>query len=288
MNVTHQSKRAVYVIGGLYLAVGLALTAHGALNGSIAETLAGFLVINVVIMGGWLVLIVAGLSDRTAQATQRLERIGESLRRIEEFRTAPPPMGRAHELEASLDLTAIGSGNPSVLASAILDRSVFPRLAGSIQPPQAGEQAVTEIAPASNPQPSADRADDHQEVVPTGGPGRKNMLRSWRVGLREGDVVTCRRVLSTLLDTADPALVADFQAELDRLIKRVEGELRRRFASRVRDGDYSAAIDVGREILSRLPESPIARDYQQIEPHLIRRANDPVRSSDPTSQSRLG
>ena len=287
MNVTHQSKRAVYVIGGLYLAAGLALTAHGALAGHIVETLCGFLVINVVIMGGWLVLIVAGLSDRTAEATRRLERIGESLRRIEEFRTASPPARVELEPEASLDLTAIGSGDPSALAGAILDRSIFPRLANSIQPARADEQGVEETASTDNPLPPVDEMNNRPKVLQTGGPGRKNMLRSWRVGLREGDVGTCRRVLSTLLDTADPALVADFQAELDRLIKRVEGELRRRFASRVREGDYSAAIDVGREILTRLPESPIARDYQQIEPHLIRRAGDPVPTSDPASQSRL-
>ncbi len=288
MNVTHQSKRAVYVIGGLYLAAGLALTAHGALGGRIAETLCGFLVINVVIMGGWLVLIVAGLSDRTAQATRRLDRIGESLRRIEESRAAPPPPRGERAREASLDLTAIGSGDPSALASAVLDRSVFPRLAGSMGPPASGEQAVERSVPSDAPDPSIDGALDRDRIFQTGGPGRKNMLRSWRVALRESDLGTCRRVFSTLLDTADPALVADFQAELDRLIDRVEGDLRRRFASRVRGGDYSAAIVVGREILTRLPESPIARDYQQIEPHLIRRAGDPSSASDPPPQSRLG
>jgi hypothetical protein len=286
MNITHQSKRAVYVVGGLYLTAGLALTAHGAFGGRITETLCGFLITNVGILGGWLVLIVAGLSDRTADAVRRLDRIGESLRRIEERRTASSS-GDDDARHASLDLSAIGYGDPSVLTGAVLDRSVFPRLAGAMDSPPTDEQADEDGADENRTHAPADDEDDRDMVFQAGGPGGRNMLRRWRVALREGDVRTCRQVLSTLLDTADPALVGDFQREFDRLVERVEGDLRRRFAEMVRDGDYPGAIAVGREIITRLPESPIAHDYRRIEPHLIRRSAAAAQVGARPSRSRL-
>ena len=99
----------------------------------------------------------------------------------------------------------------------------------------------------------------------------KNLLRTWKQAIQEGDLAACRSVFSTLIDTANTDTVAMFAGELEKLADRIEAALRAEFAQRVREGDFAAALAVGEKINSLLPDRPIAADFERLKSHLQRR-----------------
>ncbi len=189
---------------------------------------------------------------------------------------------RLAEQVESIDLTAIGVGDPAQLACAVLDRDRFPRLAAVMEEPR-DESAIGEAA-------AGDERGARPAIAvigvsslgfgvalpgdaPPAGQGATaiNMMRRWGVAMRDGDLAAAREVFSTLVDTADADWVAEMRRSLDDLGRRVESRLRSRFSRCVRDGDLEGALAAGEEILAQLPDRPIADDFTRIRPHILRR-----------------
>ena len=157
-----------------------------------------------------------------------------------------------------VDLASFGPGDPAPITAATLERSTFPRLVRALdEVPFAGA-----APPASSACPGAAR----------------DLRRTWRVAVREGDLATCRAVFSTFVDTADTDTVVTLARELRKLADRTEQCLRARFSDCIREKDYRGALRAGEQMSALLPDRPLAREFARIKPHLLRRAanaNDP-------------
>jgi hypothetical protein len=165
-----------------------------------------------------------------------------------------------------LDLASIGTGDPSVLTAATLDRAVFPRLVASME----------ESPPAQSYPPTATFADIPPGVPHVGSdfeiePASINLLRHWKVALRNGDLAGCRAVYAAIVDTAGAEETDPLRVQIEELADRVERSLRDAFASHVRSQDFAAALALGERITHLLPDRPVVAEFLRLEPHLRRR-----------------
>ena len=198
------------------------------------------------------------------------------------------PQSSNHEAESNpdadpgtqtLDLAAIGSGNPDVMVAATLDRDRFPRLAGTMdrKPVAGGGKESGKVQPtdrlrAGTVQPrGADIEGEVGERVYRA--ALTNLLRQWKLGLRTGDLPACRAALSALDATLEPESRAVLDAQLEGLGDRVECALRQEFARHARAGNLDGLLEVGDRIRRLLPERPVAEEFQRLRPHLLRRTS---------------
>ncbi len=175
-----------------------------------------------------------------------------------------------------MDLAAIGRGDPSVLAAARLDRDVFPRLVTTMEKQPPAEAAETQPENVQTSHPAAGSTDDHTVDEQTAGADTtaatiKNLLREWKLGLRNGDLAACRAVFSTLVDTADMATVISMELQLVQLADRTERSLREAFRRYFRERNYTGMLTIGEQICSLLPDRPVAEDFKRIKPYLLHR-----------------
>ncbi len=177
----------------------------------------------------------------------------------------------------TLDLAAIGSGNPDAMVAATLDRDRFPRLAGTTdrkpvagRGKESGKVEPTDRLMAGTVQPhGTDIEGDAGEQVYRA--ALTNLLRQWKLGLRTGNLPACRAALSALDTTLEPESRAALKAQLEGLGDRVERGLRSDFARHARAGDFDALLEVGDRIRRLLPERPVAEEFNRLRPHLLRR-----------------
>jgi hypothetical protein len=376
VDTSRQTQGTVRVVAGVYVAIGLVLTFYSANEGHVVNTFIGFLIVNLAIVGGLVVVMLMRLGERVSLMADRLDHLDHAIGRIEssihhaeierreslatvvaELRLSAPELvspdvhaeegdersalldeidAAAHgwpdeaplpseeqlaeaqavcvveevieEAEAleldqaaaaaeqpgdeaipppadsdrtaaalslppmvpvveSVDLAAVGMGDPALLAAAVLDRDRFPRLAAILEEP-AGDES-SDSASSTNGNGATPHAAD---VYPAAdGVTSVNMMRRWGVAMRDGDLGAAREVFSALVDTADADWVSDMRRSLDDLTRRIEGRLRDRFAGCVRDGDFEGALAVGDEIRLHLADRPIAGDFARIEPHILRK-----------------
>jgi hypothetical protein len=95
-------------------------------------------------------------------------------------------------------------------------------------------------------------------------------MQTWDVAMRNGDVKTCRRILSVMLDTAEAEAVNRMRRDFAALEDRTEDALRRRFALSVAHRDLAGILGVGADICDLLPDRAIADEYRRLAPHLAR------------------
>jgi hypothetical protein len=259
--ISSRTERVCFVVAAVYASVCLLLLIWSLITGDRLGIFLGLLALGVVfaaaLVGRAMIRLDAGLSA----VTEGLQDIQDRLARLEQANAAR--LAETSELETTaLDLAAIGHGDPSAVVAATLDRSGFPRLMATMDrepPAESGGARETENA-------SPDATDDPTDEA---GVTAKNLLRVWRIALRDGDLATCRQVHATLVDTADPATVALLTAQLKQLSGRTEKALREAFSKRIRERDYSGAIGVGERIRSLWPNESIARDFERIKPYLL-------------------
>ncbi|RJP31008.1 MAG: hypothetical protein C4547_15925 [Phycisphaerales bacterium] len=146
---------------------------------------------------------------------------------------------RVEALQASeaIDLAAEGQPRASELVAATLSAHSFPRLAGN---------AVR--APAQDDPP-----------------------QSWRDALAAGGLDDARQMLEGWRERKSVDFVARREAELAAAARSTFEQLRARFVSQLREGDFYAALATGRRISSLFPRSRPARDFERIRPLLQRR-----------------
>jgi len=284
LDSVRNTKKTLYVVTGFYVFVGFMLAIYAAVNGDRLGTFLGFVIISGALATAALFRSVMSVGLRISTIGEHLDEVRRRLERIEVSTRmqAPEPgerYGEAATDEPPVDLAEVASRDASLITAATLDRETYPRLVA----------AMAQYPPA---QTTADRsgattaglvdagmegfaellgtpflAEAHAADRPTTG----DMLRTWKVAVREGDLAICRSMYAALVDTAEPQIVVRLSEQLESLARQKERSFREQFAACVRDGDYDGALAVGREILRLMPDRLIADEYHRLEAHLLRR-----------------
>jgi len=269
-------KKILFVITALYVGVGLLVAVPAALSGDRFGVLLGL----VIISGA---LVVAALGSAVLQLAARMSAVGETLddirRRLDRINPTTERAGTEESDKPStqlIDLAAIGRGDPSVLAAARLDRDVFPRLVTTMEKQPPAEAAETQPENVQTSHPAAGSTDDRSVNEPAAGADTtaatiKNLLREWKLALRNGDLAACRAVFSALVDTADVATVITMELQLVQLADRTERSLREAFRRYFRERNYAGMLTIGEQICRLLPDRPVAEDFKRIKPYLLHR-----------------
>ena len=271
---SRRTRRTLYLVAGLYVAIGFLLLAWG-LNGDLAIAFLGFLLISGTLAFSVLLSVVLGVSIRLTLINDALDGIRGRMTRLATSLDDLNERTRARDEERAtlLNLAAFGSGEPDVLAAATLERQRFPRLVWTMDdaPPAESVADTTDGAPSHT---------DHHE--PPAMPfTERNIPRAWRMAVREGDVPACRRLLSTLLDTAEPELVEALTGQLNALEARTEQSLRSSFARCVREGRFEDALSAGARLVTLFKDRPVAEEFERIRPWLERRLVEPEGADTP-------
>jgi len=260
------------------------LAIFAAVNGDRLGTFLGFVIISGALATAALFRSVMRIGLRISTIGEHLDEVRRRLERIEASTRmqAPAPgerPGEAATEEQYVDLAESASDDASLITAATLDRATYPRLIAAMaqNPPaqatanpdrpamakhvDAGMEGLAELLGTPF---LAERAGADQ-------PMNRNMLRTWKVAVREGDLSTCRSMYAALVDTAEPHIVVRLSEQFESLARQKERAFREQFAACVRNGDYDGALAVGREILRLMPDRLIADEYHRLEAHLLRR-----------------
>ncbi|MBI1827782.1 MAG: hypothetical protein HY287_07650 [Planctomycetes bacterium] len=294
MDSLRQNRKTLYVVTALYVVVGFILAAASAVQGDRLGTFLGFIIISgaiaiAVVLRILLMLtgVMAGLDSTVSRLRSRVDqlhvRVGELAAAVANSMAnagnATSGMGSgstevlnaAAERSELLDLAAVGRGDPAALTAATLDRHAYPRLLRTMEhePPPAGDG----IAPASPPAPALRLlAEDHHSEA-NGGASTRNLLRTWKKALRDGDLAACREVYSAMVDTADAIELLPLKAQLEDLADRTEAPLRKAFVELVKSCDYVGALAIGEQICCLLGDRAIAAEFERLRPFLRRKLN---------------
>ena len=280
VEAARRTRKTLYIVSGLYVAIGFVVLIAAALAGDPLSAFLGFVIVSGALSVAIVLNVVLRLSARVHAIDDGVEDIRARLDRIEKSSVLGDTSATAIPSDRDpnmLDLAAIGPGDPILLAAATLDRDVFPRLVKTMEeappphPSQSDESPVAEYSLTGREQLGSRLSESAAMETESAVVSLKNLLRTWKQAIREGDLAACRSVFATLVDTANTETVAVFAAELEKLADRTEAALRAEFARRVREGDFTAALAVGETITSLLPERSVAAEFDRLKPHLQRR-----------------
>ncbi len=284
LDSVRNTKKTLYVVTAFYVFVGFMLAIFAVANGDRLGTFLGFVIISGALATAALFRSVMGVGLRISTMGEHLDEARQRLRRIEVSVSARSPVAGERGGEAGtegecVDLAEAAPGDASLITAATLDRAAYPRLvAGMAQKPPAQTQTDRDrVATVESPDAGADGLAELlgmpflAEALVGDQPMNRNMLRTWKVAVREGDLATCRSMYAALVDTAEPQIVVRLSEQLEALAGQKEKSFREQFAACVRDGDYDGAMGVGREILRLMPDRLIAEEYHQLEAHVFRR-----------------
>lgn len=272
LSMIHNSRKTLNVVTVFYVLVGFALATVSAFWGDRLGTFLGFVIISGALSFAVLLRVVLQVGLRISNLTEHIDVIRSRMDTIEHVLkevSVPRDESQSKLPTVALDLAAIGSGDPTVLVAATLDRSRYPRLATTmnLQPPQKTADMVHEHEMENN------GSIDQEEDVRSSHVNTKNLLRTWKVAIRDGDLSMCRSIYSTMLDLVDPIQLEQLRFPMEKLADHIENELRQQFAERMRKEDYRAMFDIGEQICSQLSDRPVAREFERIRPYLLRRLN---------------
>lgn len=288
VEIGRHARRTLYMVAGFYVVVGFVVATASAVGGDRLGTFLGFLIISGAI-GGTFVLKavlnmetgVSALGEAVLDARDRLGQLERSVSALrEQVQTGDAPVVD-RGVRRLLDLAAIGNGDPSALTAATLDRAVFPRLVAAMDgEPPAQSQPAGEAAKADAPPPSDGPADGEGNGADVNagnwhGPSSINLLRQWKIALRDGDLGSCKAVYSAMIDTAGEEAARPLRAQIEELGDRVERSLREALAARIRAKQFAEALAIGERLCHLLPDRPAAAEFQRLEPHLRRRLRPP-------------
>jgi len=280
--------RTFFLVAGFYVIIGLTVAATSAVKGDRIAAFLGFLIVSGALASAALYRAILRVTSGFQEWSERIDGVRRRLDQLETSLTARlGEIGTAATAgtTAWVDLTTIGKGNPAPLAAATLDRDVYPRLVTAMdketrptdepnerEPPRILPFASEDADPARIGSPA--RPDDL-----TDGPATKDLLRQWKVAVRDGDLAVCRAVHSTLIDVVEPDELRPIEAQMEALADRVEASLREAFSRHIRNREFVEAMGVGEQIVRLLPERGIAVEFERIFPLLQRRARGSTENS---------
>jgi hypothetical protein len=283
LKATNRTRKTLYVVAGFYIAIGLFMAAGAALAGDRLSAFLGFLIVSGALAAGLASAALLRLNAQLCEVSEALNDIRGKLKSIAKDDRAGK-IRRANrsaaDTAAAIDLTALGKGNTDLLTVKTLDRKEFPRLVTAMDstPPAESAGAVDDHRIAGSKRSAHNTAsisvvglDDVQQSI---GFTAKNLLRVWKVALRDGDLATCRSVFSALVDTADTSVIVPLSSQLQELTQRTERSLRSAFSKHLRAKDYAAALEVGDQINTLFSDSRAAIDFMQVKPNLEARLHN--------------
>lgn len=281
------TRKTLYLVAGFYVVVGFVVAVAAAIQGDRLGTFLGFLIVSGALAMGLFFRAALHLGVRISDMGEGLDELRRRLERIERLMRDTDAGGRKsadQRQPKTLDLSEIGRGDPAVLAAATLDRDVYPRLVATMDEEPPAQMDGSRPRQANEPRREAVGSGEVASAADMFGPNvgltTKNLLRQWKVALREGDLAGCRGVLSALIDTAGPEAVEPLRVQIADLTERVERTLRDGFAAHVRDRDYASAIAIGERMCALLPDRPVVEEFARLRPMLercaARRHDQPV------------
>lgn len=277
MESSRRTTKTLYVVAALYVAIGLIVAGVAAFTGDRLSTFLGFLIISGALATAVLMQAVHRLTSRVVGLAQRLDHLDRQLERIGPARpagTVPAGSGAEAGNLRTLDLSSVGPGDLRDLTAATLDRGHYPRLVTVMESAPSVEGLDAEGSPGGAASASWRPAFDETEAVHLSSLAAvttRNLMREWRVGLREGNLIACRRIFSALVDTTDSSTVLPLSVQLQELTLRTEQRLRGEFTAAVRVRNFEQALAVGAKICQLLPDHAISREFERLRPHLQRK-----------------
>jgi len=290
LETSRHTKKTLYIVAVFYVVVGFVAATASALNGDRLGTFLGFLIISGAL--GTTALLravlrigvrISTIGEAVADMHERLDHLETGLNEAREGAALDERSAADADGVRMLDLAALGGGNPGVLTAATLDHEAYPRLVATMEeePPALSNEVVArgEEQSASSWTIQAESGgscpeEDQTELT------TKNLMRQWRVALRDGDLAGCRGAFGALMDAAGSEAVAPLGVQIEELSDRVERSLRETFSSRVRAGDYAGGLAIGERICSLLPDRPVTAEVQRIRPYLLARFNREASTTD--------
>jgi len=287
IKATNRTRKTLYVVAGFYVAVGLFMAAGAALAGDRLSAFLGFLIVSGALAAGLASSALLRLNAQLCEVFQALDDIRAKLASLakdnhsSETRRANRS---AAETASTIDLVALGASRPELLIARTLRRNEFPRLVTAVEaappdePADAGEDQQSEKPETAIQSTEAVHATKEDEADHAIESTKKNLLRVWRVALRDGDLAACRSVFSDLVNIADSSVIVPLSAQLQELTRHTEQLLRSDFLHSLRVKDYAGALEVGHQIQTLFPDSRATLDFTQIKPTLEARLQGPAKT----------
>jgi hypothetical protein len=280
------TKKTLCVVAAFYVVVGFFLAISAAVQGDRLGTFLGFVIISGALVTAALFRAVLRIGLRISSVGESLDDVGGRLARIERGDTKTRSKHETPSQPAPARVIDLGTSalvDASLVAAATLDHTSFPRLADTIleHPPGTAPQSkpigeTGSVAPENTEATTTEATNATSTLV-----SHRNLLRSWKVALRDGDFATCRDMYAAMVDTVEPQLVVRLSEQYESLARVCEQALREKFASCVREQDFDGALSVGREIVRLMPDRLVAEEYAKLEAHLLRRRAQAQHESSP-------
>ncbi len=272
MDFSQHSRKTLYVVAGFYVLVGFVLAIASVVGGDRLGTFLGFLIISGALVCAVMLRAIMRLGEQADELAHSLDEVRHSVLSAEASVSEQVREVKDAANVRMVDLSTFGAGDPSVLTAATLDRDAFPRLMTTMtEGPLPGFYPVADDGvPVSLGFPL---------TPPAHGPATKNLLRQWKVAVRDSDLGECRRVLSTLVDIVTSEELAPLESQFATLAERVELGLRKSFTAHVQNRDFAGALAVGNQILELLPDRSVARDFEALKGQLERHLNSSTNRS---------
>lgn len=272
-----RSRTTLYLITACYVIIGFVIAIPAALGGDRVSTFLGFLIIGGALGVAAAVNIILKVIERLSIIENQLTQVVGTLHSLDESLNRPPLEPFAtEEREAPLatsliDLSNVGTGDPSELVAASLERDRFPRLVATMEDKPPAQSSPEETLTSTQMNTSAATLSNADHTPP----GQehdslttKNLLREWKIGLRNQDLSACRKVYAALVDTTDEDALRPLDAQLQHLSSEIEHRLRDAFSSAARARDFPGMVAVGEQMVELLPDHRVSKDFQRLESFL--------------------
>jgi len=269
LNTVRDTRKTLYFVTGIYVAIGLLLAIFAAVNGNLMGTLVGLVISSGAMLAATLFRTLYRVGLRVSEIGEHLDEVRQRLRQMTEHSGAGTGASGALAGAAVKDIARDAHGDPSLITAATLSRATYPRLVTAMeaQPP-----AHCDSAPPDEVAVATMMGTPHAADADTRAAGRDyEPMQTWNAALLDDDYATCRAMYAILVDTVEPRAVVQLGEQLEALARRTEESLRVRFGEAVRNRDFDTAVTIGRDILRLMPDRTVAEEYREIEPHLLRR-----------------
>jgi hypothetical protein len=224
-----------------------------------------------------LLLQMMRVASVVVENAEQLDRLG---RRLDRFETNLDAALRRQDEETNL--SELGRGDPGDLVAASVAAGGYPRLApaGASEADDDRTMGRTGDRPARFEDRSEERSEEQladgdsaQLEVPQEAPAAQSLEDRWEEAFRRADLPACRRILEAAAATLDADRLGSMRQGLEGAVRDRKQRLRDEFAALVRAGRFREAIAKGEEIVSLVPDSPMACEFRRIRPHLESRVN---------------
>ncbi len=291
METSRHTKKTLYVVATFYVVVGFMAAIVSALNGDRLGTFLGFLMISGALVATAVLRAVlrigvriSAVGDAVVELHGQMNRLEAGLIKLSERAALNGRSPAIRNGSRMPDSEALGGGHPGVLTAATLDEEAFPRLVAAMEeePLELSDDDVASDEERSTStwtiQAESYGASPGSDLVDS---ATKNLLRQWRVALRDENLERCREVYSALRLAVGADAVASMSRQIEELSDRVEQSLREAFSSRVRAVDYRGALVIGDRICGLFPDRAVTAEFLRIRPYLLDRLGREELAADP-------